>query len=127
MNNVNIEKGVLLPIIEENKQKHNQIYVAAVSGYWAKAEEVLNQKLTQIKNQEKIDSYLGLSFPENHEDDYNRVIKMVALSSDNVLNLTQIEFNQYVMNNWSWRNSFLSTNSIYCSGVSLTTGCYNGF
>lgn len=127
MNNVNINKAVLLPIVQENKQKHNQIYDAAVSGYWFKAEEVLNQKLTLVKKQEKIDSYLNLSFPENHEDDYNQVIKMLELSSDNVLNLTRQEFNQYVMNNWAWRNSFLGTNSMYCSGVSIITGCFNGF
>lgn len=126
MNNVNIEKSALLPILLENKEKYNQIYHSAVSGYWSKAEEVLNNKLNSIKNQEKIEPYLGLAFPENHEDDYNRAIKMVELSADNVLNLSQSEFNQYVLNDWTWRNTFLSVSSVYCSGVAVT-GCYNKF
>lgn len=122
MQEVNIEKSVLLPIVISNREKHNQIYNAAVSGYWIKAEEVLNSKITQIQKQEKIDNYLNLSFPENHEEDYNRVIQMVELSSDAILNLSQTEFSQYVRNNWNWRQSFLGTNSNYITG-SAFIGC----
>jgi len=120
METITILKEKLLPLIKENKAKHDQIYDAAVSGYWVKAEEVLNEKLAEIKIQEKIEPYLGLTYPENHTDDYNKVISMVELTSQDVIELNHQEFDQYVRNRWGWRNSFLGCNSTYGTGASFS-------
>ena len=72
MRTIEIHRDRLLPIIRENQKKHDEIFAGAVSGYWEKAEQVLSSKLNQIKNHQKIDSYLDFSYPENHADDYTR-------------------------------------------------------
>ena len=121
MNTIIIEKDKLLPIVIENKKKHDDIYDAAVSGYWQKAEEILTFKLEQVKKQEKIDNSLGLTYPVNYSNDYTRVIRMLELTSENNITLTSNEFDAYVQNQWNWKNSFLGTNSLYITGCALTS------
>ena len=124
MQSIIIPKEKLLPIIESNKQKHDEIYNAAVSGYWVKAEEILQEKLVKVKAQEKIDNYLGLTYPVSYGDEYSRVISMIKLTSQESFELNQQEFDSYVRNQWNWRNSFLATNLIYCSGAVITGAAF---
>ena len=124
MQTITLNKTQLLPIVIENKQKHDNIYNAAVSGYWQKTEEILTDKLEKAKKQEQIDNYLGITFPVSHSDDYDRVIRMLELSVENKIVLNSNEFDSYVRNQWGWRSSFLATNSIYLSGYSATTGSF---
>ena len=122
MQTIEIHRDKLLPIIKANQEKHDVIYTAAVSGYWEKAEQVLNEKLAKVKSHQKIDNYLNLAYPENHSDDYARAISMIELSHQDVLDLSVQEFDSYVRNQWSWRNSFLNTNTFYASGYSGPAG-----
>jgi hypothetical protein len=126
MQNVRINKATLLPILVENKHKHDNIYSAAVSGYWDKAEKELNKKLVQVKKHEKIENYLGLDYPANFSDDYDRAIEMVKLSSDNELILTSQEFDCYVRNRWSWRSTFINSSTNYLTGMAFS-GYLNTF
>ena len=126
MNTIIIEKEKLLPIVKENKLKHDNIYNSAVEGYWQKCEEKLTKQLEKIKKHEKIDDYLGLAFPENHTNDYETVIQMLELGAENRIELTNIEFNAYVRNQWSWRNSFLGLNTSYITGCGYNPIVNNG-
>lgn len=71
-----------------------------------------------------------LKFPENHLEDYNRVIDMLKLSVADKVELSSSDFDAYVRNNWSWRSSFLNTNSSYAgvaySGYITTTNSTTG-
>ncbi len=122
MQNITLNKNDLLPIVKENKEKHDNIYNAAVSGYWVKAEEILNTKLADVKEKKKVDNVLGITFPVNYSDDYNRVIRMLELSADEKIDLSSNEFDSYVRNQWHWKNSFLSTNSTYMTGFLISSG-----
>lgn len=54
-------------------------------------------------------------FPEvpDHSSDYQRAIKMVELSEDDVIELSASEFDQYVMDNWSFKHDLFSTSQFY--------------
>jgi hypothetical protein len=118
MQNITISVNKLMDIVKENKIKHDYIFDTAVSGYWVKAEEVLKGKLAQVQKKEEINNYLNLSYPSNHSDDYERVIRMLELTTDDKVNLTAKEFDNYVRNQWDWRNAFL----LNYSGYTATTG-----
>lgn len=64
-----------------------------------------------------------LKFPENHLEDYNRVIDMLKFSVADKVSLSSADFDAYVRNNWAWRNSFLSTNANYANSYLAVSGC----
>lgn len=118
------------------KQESFKDYVTVLQQDFAKSAEIM---LSKIENKNRsISSYgsipipnasfsysVDLRYPESHSDDYERAIKAVELSVYDKIELTEIEFNQYIMNNWTWRSSFISSNTDYAySGVCFTTGFY---
>jgi len=155
-NTVVVQKTKLLATLEANRNKHDSIYAASVSGYWLEAQQVLEQKKTEFsdatkklegafsrqkdeiqtfitdQNKDKIggsfslglnfNSSWPLRFPENHTEDYNRVIDMLNFSVADKVELSAQDFNAYVRNDWSWRSSFLASNAGYVSRA--LTGSY---
>lgn len=182
-----VRKDELLKTLEANREKHNSIYNAAVSGYWIESQQTLEKKKKEFdeavaklskefaKQQNRVNTEFAeqanriqiniteqerekmagfslaqsfsfalgfnaqwpLKYPENHLEDYDRVIDMLKFSIADKVELSSSDFDAYVRNNWSWRNSFLGTNSAYvgsyyggllmCSGMaSATTGCLIG-
>lgn len=53
--------------------------------------------------------------PENYISDYIRAIAMLEMSVDDVISLSQIQFDQYVMDKWVWKDSFKAINATYSS------------
>ncbi len=64
-----------------------------------------------------------LKFPENHLEDYNRVIDMLDFSVADKVSLSSTDFDAYVRNNWTWRSSFLNTNAGYANNLISVSGC----
>lgn len=64
-----------------------------------------------------------LRFPENHLEDYSRVIDMLNFSVADKVSLSSADFDAYVRNNWSWRSSFLNTNATYANSLIAISGC----
>jgi hypothetical protein len=60
-----------------------------------------------------------LTYPENHLEDYDRVIDMLKYSVADKVELSSKDFDAYVRNNWAWRQSFLGTNTAYVTGCMI--------
>lgn len=69
-----------------------------------------------------VDSYLGLEYPQDHSQDYDRAIEMMRASIFDEVVLSPQEFDRYVMNQWEWRNNFVSNSLHYANSV---TGCWS--
>lgn len=167
-----VDKTKLLETLEKNREKHNSIYQAAISGYWIEAQKTLDQKKEQAaealdkkktefdravskfqeefayqasglqlnvseQNKDKIGGFSvsfdfnsslwfngawPLTYPENHLEDYDRVIDLLKFSVADKVRLSSSDFDAYVRNNWSWRKSFLNTNAHYV-GTLYASGC----
>lgn len=64
-----------------------------------------------------------LKYPESHLEDYNRAIDLLNFSVADKVELSVSDFDAYVRNNWSWRQSFLGTNATYANSYALLSGC----
>jgi len=117
MKNVIVKKADLLAALKENKQKHNTIHAAAIEGYWKELEAELkaNLKLARSRKEGVMDVYVRVSAPQNHEDDYEKVIHMVECHEEELIELSDQEFDAYYRNNWHWRSDFLGSNTMYAS------------
>lgn len=79
------------------------------------------------------DVILQATKPENHEYDYEKVIKMLEISTANFVHLGEQELNWYIFDDWSWKEAFVTNNqNLYYGnglynnhtwGVSLASGC----
>lgn len=129
--------GYWLAVKERVEQKRTEFkeYDNNLNSYFYKLTDIL---LDKIEKKEKVDDcghinvpkpnfnyMIDLRYPESHTAEYNRAIRSVELNVYDKIELSESEFNQYVMNDWSWKNSFILSNSLYVlSGAASVTGFY---
>jgi hypothetical protein len=65
--------------------------------------------------------YMRNAYPEDHSNDYLSVIRKLELCVEDKIELDSSEFEQYIRNQWAWRNSFITTNSFYSA---ISGACY---
>lgn len=92
----------------------------------------LDKIQTKIENKQELPSSiyyhgfswnngLNLQYPENHTNDYERAIRMMNSSIYEEVQLTVAQYDQYVLNNWEWKNKFLIASNNILGNIS---GCY---
>lgn len=109
-----INKIKLIEKIKENKEQHIKDYKEAVDAYRVEA----NKQLLAAKESldaGRLDIHLQLTTPINRTQEYDRVVEMFEWEIAENIELTQIEFNDYVHDdNDSSRNAKFA-NSFYLS------------
>ena len=121
MDEVNIEKGKLLEIIRENKIKHIEEFSEAVTDYKLLVEVLCkdNLKLAKTGDLTKFKDIQHIpAAPESHEHEYFKAIRMLELSSDEIIRLDSERFNQLVLDEWRWKATFSTSNAFYKSALS---------
>jgi len=118
MRTVKVKKTELIDELTANKAKHEKNVSLALTGYKADVVKKLEKKIEAVKNG-KLITQVYFDIPENHAKDYDRALKQLDMSVDNEIELTDQEFQQYVMDEWGWKQQFLSSNSGYIATASL--------
>lgn len=122
MQNVKIKKEKLLETLRENRTAHREIFLEAQEGFRAEAIKQLDAMLQAAKDGKKIRQSIGLIEPTDQTADYDRAIRMLEMSEDEVIELTELDFECYVLDNWRWKAQFLASNSSYSSTAARLTG-----
>lgn len=113
MKTVTVRKEDLLERVEANRARHRDIFEKALEGYRNRAVELLEEHIERIRDGKVEKVHVILPRPEDHTDDYDRVIEMINMSVDDELELDEREFSQYVQDNWMWKNEFLAMSATY--------------
>ena len=92
---ISIEKSKLIEKIKENRDIHIKEYEEAVIAYKKEAEVQLKRLNKELKNGE-LTLKLNLVTPVNRSKDYDKVIEMFEWEIQNIVKLTQKEFNEYI-------------------------------
>ena len=108
MGSVTIEKDKLIAKIVENRTEHEKIYTEAVDGYKLILAHELKEKLEKLTNGELVDPHLSANKPTNHLKEYDCTISMLKYDVHSQVVLTKEEFNNYVLDDWSWKNAYMS-------------------
>lgn len=118
MRSVKMNKDELLKIVRENKIKHMKEFEEAVGDYKALVYKISsdNLVLARTENLDKFKEIKALpAAPRSYENDYSRAIRMLELSVDDVIELEDDVFNQLVLDEWVWKQSFTTSNIAYKS------------
>jgi hypothetical protein len=110
---IRVKRGELLDVLRKNRAAHRETFERATIGYRKRAIEELDASLRDAKEGKKIRRTISLVEPMDQTKDYDRVIRMLEMSVDEVIVIGAHEFQQYVMDDWSWKEAFTSSNSAY--------------
>lgn len=108
---VRVEK--LKDIIEANRTKHREVFLAAQEKYRARAIEELDRRLSDARSDRPFDVFIRLPVPEDHTKDYDRILQMLAICSDDTIALGEADVAQYVMDDWEWKRAWLGNTASY--------------
>lgn len=115
MKNVTVNKEKLIQIVQSNRVLHRSQYEKAFEGYRKECMEVLEANLKSLQHSRCHIVVFREQAPEDHTEDYDRVIAMLKMSVDENVQLTSEEFSQYVQDNWQWKDRWSMSNFKYTS------------
>lgn len=113
MNPIRVNKATLMEVLITNRDEHREIFEKAQERYRERFIEELDRRLQDARAGRQIDQYIALPVPEDHTEDYVRVIQMLELSLDDEIMLTEADARMYVQNQWSWAASFTANSTSY--------------
>lgn len=143
---INALVAEVLTALRDNLLEHQEIVEEAREGYLSKCCDALEKallriasRLTQVKDGEVLEMrpihFNNLTPPEDHSKEFRTVIKMLELhkaafdaESGNAeeqatIQLKAADVQKYVLNDWSWMDAFLHSNSMYSEKArSLSAG-----
>lgn len=117
MKSVSVDKAKLVETLKTNRDEHRANFEEALEG-WAKAVVAEIDRLREdALAKRKINQYISHTRPEDHTDDYDRVIAMLEWSNEGEVVLTEQEFAHYVQDNWGWSEGWTISNSAYSASL----------
>jgi hypothetical protein len=115
---VKVNKTSLLVELRKNRELHEKDVRLAEEGYEILVVKKLEQKIKAVK-EGKMFRVIQFDVPEDHLKDYDRAIRMMEMEVEDVIELTEQDFNQYVMDEWNWKDNWSTSNSAYFASASL--------
>ena len=115
MTDVQIRKGELLGIVRENRDKHKKEFAQTYLDYRVVLLHTLEEMLTGAKEDDQFHPEFQLRQPENYLESYNCAIRMLELETRDIVELTEYEFQNLVLDNWEWKHRFSATSLGYSS------------
>lgn len=112
MDKVVVNRDELLNTLKKNREEHAADYAEAVTGYQKVAIKKMRKHLKLAKTGEVIQC-LNLIVPQDHTSDYDRAIKMLEMSVDTEIVLTEHDFKQLVLDDWQWKAQTLQASAFY--------------
>ena len=129
LSKVRVAKKFLLDTLKKNRKEHEKAYYEILEARQAKLIDLFGSERKKVLksfakelNKVKEDSThqpwvlnpnLKLPVPEDHTSDYDKTISLISASLDTEFELSNSEFNQYVNDDWSWKDVFVTASGIY--------------
>lgn len=93
---IKVKKADLLTRIRENRANHIKEFAEAVVAYKKEAIAQLEEQLKAV-NAGGLSVKLNLVSPKDNTENYDKIIKMFQWELEDVVELTQDEFKEYVL------------------------------
>jgi hypothetical protein len=113
---ITLERLKLIDKITENKANHIKEYDKAVIDYKAEALKQLAEQTQNAKNG-NIDIKLNLISPVDNSKNYDRILEMFTWDVQDIVELDQDEFLEYVQDETTHARESRFANTLYYSGT----------
>ena len=109
---IKLKKSELIDKIKSNQVNHVKEYEEAVIAYSTVAKKQLTELSKKLKNGD-MDLNLRLVTPVNKTDEYQKLIVMFTMEVEDIVVLSQGEFNQYIHDETPFAINAKMLNSTY--------------
>lgn len=113
MNAIKVKKDDLLSKLRGNRETHTAQFEKASAGYRTRVIEVLEERLKDARSGKLPVLMFNLPMPIDQTKAYDRAIGMLELSVEEVIELEEHDYQQYVLDEWTWSASTAASNSFY--------------
>ena len=125
---MSFKKAELLEKLVANRDKHDKDFKHARKGWLedvaiegekivASAKEgelkILPERATRHTRHDHPMTEILFEEPQNHTKEYDRVISMLEMASDETIKLTDGQFREFVQDEWGWKEDWLHSNTKY--------------
>lgn len=118
MKQVTVDTKTLIDTITTNRETHIVDYKDAHAKWADQATEYHRQQFESLtQNQHEVTNLEKPEEPQNYVDSYNVALKMLEMSVDESVTLSNQEFQQFVLDEWHWAHSFRSSVNSYTGKV----------
>jgi hypothetical protein len=114
---VSVDKGTLVAKMQVNRAQHAADYEKAKKGFRKLLIEELEEKLEDAKNGESVSLRFEANAPESHLEDYDDVIDMLHMANDGEIELSHVQFKQWVQDKWDWKEQWGFMNAVSLSAA----------
>lgn len=112
---IKVDKAKLIAKIQENKNQHIKEYAEAVEAFKKEANDQLNKARRALNKGEWGKTTLRLIIPEDRTAEYDKIIQTFEWELENEVELSQGEFNEYVLDELPFAIQSRMSNSMYIS------------
>ena len=109
---IKVNKSNLIAKVMENKENHIKEYAKAVIAYKKEADKQLT-KLLQYLYDGELELKLELVIPVNNASNYDDIVDMFQWEEDDLVELSQSEFTEYVQDKTHFANEARISNTYY--------------
>lgn len=122
MMEVECDKKAVLDKVRSNREGHAKIVVEARAGFVEKAKEMLTEKLDLLKQGKLSELSVHLSSPADHMREYDTVIRMLEMHTEETITLGGEEVRMFIEDNWDWSDQFIAVNAAYSGTAAARRG-----
>ena len=115
MDSITVNKTDLIATLRENRDEHRELFDKAQVVYRNAMVRELDRALNDAKAGRKIVRAFSLPTPEDHTEDFNTALEMLAWEQGDTVELKMRDFMRYVQNRWEWERSFEANTVSYSS------------
>lgn len=115
MENIKVKTAVLLDTLHTNLAEHVAEYEEAVVEYEKVIIKELSDKLKAAKAGKPFDFNFSPK-PVSFVESYNSIIAKLEWTTQEEIELDDREVQQYIQNEWTWKNHFATSTGSYIRG-----------
>ena len=115
IDNVKVKKHELLSVLNENLVKHVDDVHEALELRRKEMKEYFTDAISKMERDEGYDAKENINFPKpsDSSNDYKKAIRMVEMTQDEIIELSEEQFDKLVMDDWDWKSALAMTSAIY--------------
>jgi hypothetical protein len=117
LHTIKVKKADLLAKLVGNRATHRKMFLDAQTGFRKVVIQELDRRLKDARAGRGINIVFSMPAPVDQTGEYDRAIQMLEMSVDDIIELDEDQFSNFVLDEWRWKQQVQATNSRYTTRV----------